>query len=260
LLMPLFLAAARPWQCASTSAGRDLRQGTDRLRAVYQAATERTERGRMRRLLGSAALILVALSLQAPPAQAKGRVEICGARGCTLLYGMDAKPAVDVLTQGGRERVSPSAPAPFFTIHFAVQPESPLAYWIPTAGLLRVGWERAIWIRPTKAETRRLRAKTRGLRPLPAPKSVSVAVNLKPVRGDPSYLRLYTLGHVTRETVEHGGWLKISFFGRSSPWTDGKNSLWISRRGAFLRRDGEIIAVPATVAARVRARLPLTDA
>jgi hypothetical protein len=212
----------------------------------------------MRRMISSGALILVGLILQASPAQAKGPVEICGANRCTQLYGTGAEPAVNILTPAGRARLSPAAPTKFFSIRFVDQPGGPLAYWIPTAGLLRVGWERATWISPTKVEARLLRAKTRGLRPLSAPKSVSVFVNLKPVRGDLSYLRLYTLGHVTMD-ANHGGWLKINIFGRSTPWTDGKNSLWISRRGAFLRRDGEIIAIPATIAALVRARLPLTD-
>lgn len=213
----------------------------------------------MRRMLSSGALILIGLSLHASPVQAKGAVEICGANGCTRLYGTEAKPAVNILTRAGRARFSPAAPTPFFSIRMVHRPGSPLAYWIPTAGLLRVGWERAQWISPTKVEARLLRAKTHGLRPWSAPKSVSVAVNLKPVRGDLSYLRLYTLGHVTVNAANHGGWLKISIFGRSTPWTDGKNSLWISRRGAILRRDGEIAAIPATIAARVRARLPLMD-
>jgi hypothetical protein len=213
----------------------------------------------MRRMLTIGALILAGLSLQAPPAQAKGQVEICGATSCRQLYGTETKPAVNILTQAGRARLSPAAPTQFFSIRFVNQPGSPLAYWMPTANRLRVGWERAIWIRPTKDEAALLRAKTHGMRPLSAPKSVSVAVNLKPVRGDLSYLRLYTLGHVTTKAADSGGWLKINIFGRSTPWTDGKNSLWISRRGAFLRRNGEIIVIPTTIAARVRARLPLTD-
>jgi hypothetical protein len=213
----------------------------------------------MRLMLTTGALILAVLSIQARPAQAKGPVEICGATSCTQLYGTETKPAVNILTQAGRARLSPAAPTQFFSIRFVNQPGSPLAYWMPTANLLRVGWERATWIRPTKVEAALLRGKTHGLRPLSAPKRVSVAVNLKPVRGDVSYLRLYTLGHVTMKAADNGGWLKINILGRSTPWTDGKNSLWISRRGAFLRRDGEIIVIPATIAARVRARLPLTD-
>lgn len=213
----------------------------------------------MRRMLTIGALILAGLGLQAPPAQAKGQVEICGATSCTQLYGTETKPAVNILTQAGRARLSPAAPTQFFSIRFVNQPGSPLAYWMPTANRLRVGWERAIWVRPTKVEAALLRAKTHGLRPLSAPKSVSVAVNLKPARGDLSYLRLYTLGHVATKAADNGGWLKINIFGRSTPWTDGKNSLWISRRGAFLRRNGEIIVIPTTIAARVRARLPLTD-
>ena len=213
----------------------------------------------MRRMLTIGALILAGLSLQAPPAQAKGQAEICGATSCRKLYGTETKPAVNILTQARRARLSPAAPTQFFSIRFVDQPGSPLAYWMPTANRLRVGRERAIWIRPTEVEAALLRAKTHGLRPLSAPKSVSVAVNLKPVRGDLSYLRLYTLGHVTTKAADNGGWLKINIFGRSTPWTDGKNSLWISRRGAFLRRNGEIIVIPTTIAARVRARLPLTD-
>jgi hypothetical protein len=212
----------------------------------------------LRMTLAIGALLVAGLSLQASVAQAKGPVEICGGIGCAPVYGTKGKPQVNVLTQGGRARVSPAGPAPFFTIRFVDQSQSPLAYWIPRANLLRVGWERAIWIRPTRTEAAFLRAKTHGLRPLSAPKSVSVAVDLKPVRGDLSYLRLYTLGHATR-TADAGGWLRISIFGRSTPWTDGKNSLWISQRGAFLRRDGETVSIPQTIAAQVRARMPLRE-
>jgi hypothetical protein len=137
----------------------------------------------MRRMLTIGALILAGLSLHAPPAQAKGQAEICGANSCTQLYGTETKPAVNILTQAGRARLSPAAPTQFFSIRFVNQPGSPLAYWMPTANRLRVGWERAIWIRATKVEAALLRAKTHGLRPLSAPKSVSVAVNLKLARG-----------------------------------------------------------------------------
>jgi hypothetical protein len=140
----------------------------------------------MRRMLTIGALILAGLSLHAPPAQAKGQAEICGANSCTQLYGTETKPAVNILTQAGRARLSPAAPTQFFSIRFVNQPGSPLAYWMPTANRLRVGWERAIWIRATKVEAALLRAKTHGLRPLSAPKSVSVAVNLKLARGQGS--------------------------------------------------------------------------
>ena len=204
------------------------------------------------------ALILAGLSLQAPP-EAKGQAEICGATSCRKLYGTETKPAVNILTQARRARLSPAAPTQFFSIRFVNQPGSPLAYWMPTANRLRVGWERAIWIRPTESKPHSC-ARTYGLRPLSAPKSVSVAVNLKPVRNDLSYLRLYTLGHVTTKAADNGGWLKINIFGRSTPWTDGKNSLWISRRGAFLRRNGQIDRDPDhDRCTGSRARLPLTD-
>jgi hypothetical protein len=137
-------------------------------------------------------------------------------------------------------------------------PGDPLAYWIPRANALRVGYDRAVWVRPSVTEIELLRAKTKGLQASPPPKRVTVGVNVEPVEGDLSYLRLYTIGTATRKAASSGGWLKLLIFGSSTPWTDGKNVVWISRRGSLLRRDGQVLAIPDAIAARVRARLPLT--
>jgi hypothetical protein len=155
--------------------------------------------------------------------------------------------------------MSPAAPTRYFSIRFAEMPQNPLAYWIPAASLLRVGNEQAVWVKPTPAEVVALQAKTLGMTALSAPRRFDVSVDLKPVRGDFSYLRLYTIGTPARTAGNSGGWLKILIFGRFTPWTDGVNSVWISRQGRLLRRDGEIATIPATIAERVRARLPLID-
>lgn len=213
----------------------------------------------MSRTLIIGLLAAVGLGVQVGSAWAKGPVEICGTTGCAQL-GTEADSAVRFWSQAGRPRVSPAAPAAFFSIRFVDMPGSPLAYWVPKANLLRVGYQRALWVRPNGAEAALLRAKTQGLRPLPAPKRVTVGVDVEPVQGDLSYLRLYTVGKVTRDAADNGGWLKILIFGSPTPWSDGKNTLWISRRGAFLRRDGQVVAIPTGIATQVRARVPLTGA
>jgi hypothetical protein len=211
----------------------------------------------MRRILIVGALALVGLSLQTGSAWAKGPVQICGANACARL-GSEADSAVGFWSQNGRPRVSPAAPGPFFSIRFAEMPGSPLAYWIPNANVLRVGYERALWVRPSIAEAQTLHSLTKGLQPKSPPRSVTVGVNVEPVEGDLSYLRLYTIGTVTQNAANSGGWLKLLIFGTPTPWTDGRNFIWISRRGSFLRRDGQIVAIPDAIATRVRARLPLT--
>jgi hypothetical protein len=212
----------------------------------------------MRLLLVVGVLALLGLSHQAGSAWAKGPVEICGGNGCKRLRA-ETHVAVNLGTLAGRERVGPATPARFFSIRFRNAPGSPLAYWIPAANILRIGYQRALWVRPGVAEVTRLRAATTGLRPLPPPKNVTAAVDLEPVAGDLSYLRLYTVGEPTTSAANNGGWLKILIFqDRPTPWADGKNTLWISRQGALLRRDGQLVAIPPAVATQVRARLPLT--
>jgi hypothetical protein len=54
------------------------------------------------------------------------------------------------------------------------------------------------------------------------------------------------------------GWIGIWIGGRQTPWTDGRNSLRISKRGSLLRRDGQLVRLPRTLADRVRERKPLS--
>lgn len=86
---------------------------------------------------------------------------------------------------------------------------------------------------------------------------MATAVDFKPARGGRTYLRLYTLGTPTTVSPGAGGWLRIFVVGAMTPWTDGANSLWISKRGAFVSRDGSTALIPASVASRIRRGLPL---
>ena len=162
----------------------------------------------MRRVLMIGMLVLFASALHAASAAAKGPVEICGADACARL-GSEADSVVGFWGQAGRPRVGPAFPAPFFSIRFSDLPGSPLAYWVPAANLLRVGYQGATWVRPSVAEVAVLRAKTKGMRPRSQPRSVTVGVDVEPVRGDLSYLRLYTIGTVTASAAGNGGWLKL---------------------------------------------------
>lgn len=210
----------------------------------------------MKRLVLVAAL---ALAL-APQAFAKGPVVLCGAGGCNRLEDETAS-AVRYWGDAGDPRVAPPAPAPFYKLEFADLP-GVLAYWIPSAGVLRLSLAQAgpvIWSPALPDETTLLANAAAGLTPFAAPRTVTVAVDNRAARRPATYLRLYTLGTPVQSWRGARGWLPIYLFGDETPWTDGLTFMWISKHGSFLKRgDGDVMRIPARVAAEIRHRLPLT--
>jgi hypothetical protein len=207
-------------------------------------------------LLGLAVALVVA-----PSAAAKGPVQLCGAGGCvTLGAETAAAPVLSVPTDAAR--IAPSPVAPYYVIRFA-DVGGPLSYWIPSAHALRSGGTGApVWT-PVPAPAADLLTRAAAtLAPKPAPTNLSfVRVGRRAVAHPRGYLRLYALGApVADPGAAAGGWERIdlySFAHWATPWTDGSNVVAISRRGAFLRRDGEVVRIPAALAARIRAREPL---
>ena len=194
----------------------------------------------------------------APAALAKGPFEICGRSGCAVLADEAAGPGVPVGMVRAQTGAAPAAPAPYFVIRFRDLPGA-LGYWIPSAATIRVrnGAGSALWLAATPEQAAMLRAKTVGLSPLRPPVVTQAGVDLRTVRGPRTYLSLYTLGTPVASAPDAGGWLRVDLWGASTPWTDGSNALAVSRRGAFLRRDGQLVRIPLAVAVRIRARLPL---
>lgn len=204
-----------------------------------------------------AALVAAAL-LVAPSAFAKGPFEVCGASGCAVLAPETQLP-VRLGVDAATATLAPVAPAPYFVVRFQDFPDA-LVYWVPSASVLRLAPQGrpAAWVAATAAEAELLRAKTEGLRPYPSPVQVLAAVDGVKARGAATYLRLYTVGAPATSAAGAGGWLPIWMLGGRSPWNDGRNALFVSRRGGFLKRDGQLVRIPAALAQRIRARLPLT--
>jgi hypothetical protein len=219
----------------------------------------------MRRVL--VVSFIAAAVMLVPQAFAKGPVVICGVRECAPLGD---EQSVQNWQLDPTSRVAPAAPSPYFVLRFADYGGTS-AYWIPSAGVLRVGGlngssNNTAWVRPRPDDLTALQAATAGLEPYPAPRTASAAVDADPAkwidmrtaRGGTTYLLLYTLGKPVTSAPAVGAWLQIWVMGSPTPWTDGQNSLWISLRGALLRRDGTMARVPISIANKIRKRLALT--
>ncbi len=210
--------------------------------------------------------IATAAVLLAPGAFAKGPVVTCGATGCAPLGDEQSVLKWQLGYYPPTSRVAPAAPSSYFVIRFAAYGGT-LAYWVPAAGVLRVGGSgNTAWVRPRSDELMALQTATVALEPHVAPRVARAAVDADPAkpiemrsaRGGASYLSLYTLGQPVSSAPGVGAWLQIWVMGSPTPWTDGQNSIWISRRGALLRRDGTIARVPVSIADKIRKRAPLT--
>lgn len=195
----------------------------------------------------------------APQASAKGPVSACGQNGCASVGTEEAA----IAWWGGAysSHVAPAAPAPFFALRFGSVYEDPVAYWVPSAGELRVvsAAGPAVWVRPSAADVAALTRATASLQPLSAPATATVSVDSRRVpRGATTYLRLLTAGAAVARASGAKGWLPIDFRGGETPWTDAYSWLWISRARGYLKRpDGDVQRIPTSLANRIRHRLPL---
>jgi hypothetical protein len=211
----------------------------------------------MKRLLVAA---VVGLAF-APAAQAKGPLQICGASRCTLL-GTEMQPPVRIVgvDPSTTPLVAPPAPAPYYVIRFTPFSD-PLAYWIPSASLLRlVGSSTSVtgqWVATLPVEEGLLRDKAAGIEAYPAPTRTTAYVDYEPVKRATGYLRLWTIGTPVA-AAPPTRWLEVWLFGGRSPWNDRNTLFWISRKGSFLKRDdGVVLRIPASIADRIRKRQPL---
>jgi len=192
----------------------------------------------------------------APQASAKGPVAVCGPRACVTLGS-----EVDVRWWGPADaaQARPPAPAPFFKLRFTAHEGDPLAYWVPSTGLLRSGARAGgpIWFTPSADEAALLTRAAASLQPFAVPTRANVTVGYRSVpHGDWTYLRLFTMGTpVTTADVRH--WLPVDMWGPDTPWTRCVDCLLVSRTAAYLKRSGEVVTIPSRIAYRVRHRLPL---
>jgi hypothetical protein len=229
------------------------------------------------------AAAIAVVTLVVPGAAAKEAptaLRVCGASGC-LIVG-DAEAARSVWSDS--RRIAPAPPAPYLRVQFAQGRDSyyPVApmFYVPAAHALRLrnGLDLAEWRAPAAVTEAALAAAAAELPPFAPPTKVRAEVDRRPARDGSSYLLLFRIAGAprddpagqpppTRDDVfeRHlDDW--VAYFGRvrrvwmpvqlrssaPSPWSDGASDLWVSRRGSLLRRDGEVVAVPPQLAAKIR--------
>lgn len=202
----------------------------------------------MKRIAVLATLALVA----APAAQAKGPVQLCGPGGCAT-FAAEGDGLQWLLSLPGGAPAP--APAPYYVIRFANAVGTPLGYWIPSARIVRYVGSGGIgtW---SATDDSSLRTAAGTLPPFRVPKQMTVYVNGDNVKGDATYLRLYTLG-TPASAPARVSWLPIWIMGSNSPWTDGFIDLRISRKGNYVFRNGLVYSIPEKIAQRVLRKLPL---
>jgi hypothetical protein len=194
---------------------------------------------------------------------------VCGPHHAAHLTGA-IEQKVPVQYKTGLQAAAPAPPQAFYRVDLNASttcavnmvPGQP-AYFIPAAGEVRVVGtaDHAFWVKLAPDVAAKLRKAVGNVKPYRAPTTLtSVSVNDRSVAHPSTYLRLYRIGRPIKTAPNGIHWLYISLLGVSpeSPWTDGRNALWVSRRGHdYLKRDGQTVRIPASVAARIRRAAPI---
>lgn len=204
---------------------------------------------------------LLALAVIRDAAASTSGLAVCGSGKSVEVRSARAQKVPFTYTSSLRA-ATPAPPQSFYKIQLngsrscdASMPGAPVAFYIPAAGDVRIKGPTgdAFWVHLRRNLQILLRRAAYGLKPFHAPTKLTLAsVNDQTVAKPSSYLRLYTLGTPVRSAPRGVRWLQISLTGPLSPWTDGWNSLRISRRGDYLKRDGELVRIPASIAERIR--------
>jgi hypothetical protein len=196
---------------------------------------------------------------------------ICGPHGSVQIPS-SIEGEVPIFPEAGGVHVQKAAPAPpqaFYRVSYGdsrscavVGSESGSAYFLPVVGLIRtvdsLSTQRALWARLSSKLAARLRKLVRNVKAYAAPKKVSmVLVGDQVVARPSSYLRLYTTGTPTRSSPNVKRWTGITLSGAATPWTDSKNVLAVSSTGGYLKRDGQIVRISASIAKRIRRAAPI---
>ncbi len=189
----------------------------------------------------------------------------CGPRGSVQIPGalIDRVP---IVYRKGLRAAPPPPPQPFYRIGLssnsscAVLPDVPMAFFIPAAGEVRIygPHEHAFWTKLPRDVTASFRKLVEKVKPYRTPKKLRMVFVKDQTAARPSsYLRLYTIGTPARSVPSVKRWTGITLWGASTPWTDGKNVLSVSKRGDYLKRDGELVRISASIATRIRRARPI---
>jgi hypothetical protein len=142
-------------------------------------------------------------------------------------------------------KTRPAPPGPYYTLHLLYS-RPPPAFFVPSTGTLRsfpdpFGVGDPVWLRLEPRVEARLRARLRGLEPLPRPRLTQASVSGHRVADPQPYLSLYR--HLPAVGGFGGGGTAIRLTGDElNPWADGYNAL--SYHDGLLRRDGETVRLP----------------
>jgi hypothetical protein len=230
--------------------------------------------------------IVVALPAGAHPQAVPYALELCGPHACGSVLDPGIVEAVPMRSGAVRPRMPPAAPAPYYELEVVVQGGGvsivPGAFYVRAVDAVRVAGPLtpARWARLPAHAAAALRAATKGVAPYPLPRIDTVVVGDRRARDPASYLRLFAVRGSPavdpagpRPTVDavHGFrawrrwyakvrrlWLPVVCSAPvASPWTGASTDVWISRRGALLERDGQVVRIDPALARRVRRGLPL---
>lgn len=189
----------------------------------------------------------------------------CGPRSSVQIPGglIDRVP---IVYRKGLRAALPPPPQPFYRIGLssnsscAVVPDVPMAFFIPGPGEVRIYGRHgnAFWTKLPRDVTASLRKLVEKVKPYAAPKKLRTVFVKDQIAARPSsYLRLYTIGKPVRSASNVKSWIGITLWGASTPWTDGKDVLSVSKRGGYLKRDGQLVRIPMSVAASIRRAAPI---
>ncbi len=206
-------------------------------------------------------LFVVGALAAAAPALAKepSMARLCGASGCATTH--DSRTLTTLLSQDG---TSPPAPPPAAFYRMTVTIDAPpdvgsaaRSEWtyVPSANLVFrtgiFGGGMDTWLKPGAAATALLQRTVRGIKPYDVPVPTKATVGNREVKDPASYLRLLSQQSVGRRIPSAGDWQEIHFYGAASPWTDGSLALAFSAKDGLLLRGGEVVTLPASMAARI---------
>ncbi|MDP9286014.1 MAG: hypothetical protein M3P41_13825 [Actinomycetota bacterium] len=204
--------------------------------------------------------ILTAL-LAAAPAQAKELLgaQLCGADGCVTQRDSMLAEGPGGPFSGSGSIATPAKPGGWYRgyllagDHGKVFGRLPFFY-VPDGHLIvqpGEGAQPTTWSHPEGRLAALLAELAQRTKPLSTPTITEVAVNGTAVSDPQSYLRLYSIGGKPQTYPTDTSSVQVVFESdRPSPWTTG-NYIVVYPKSNLLVRDGQLVSIPAGIAARV---------
>jgi hypothetical protein len=214
------------------------------------------------------ALLFVAgaVALAAPAAAAAkniSSVKLCGASDCATITNRDV---LQRWMESGGSLTAPPAISRYYRLEITVSAAPGETFdngktsitwsewYVPATQAIRGTDEagNASWSRQSGRAAAIFADAVRTVEPYPAPTITAATIGGRSVKDPASYARLFDPGWKIATDWSAKDWRKIRLRSdASSPWTDGKNNLSYSPKKHVLMRDGTVVQVPRSVAARL---------